>query len=181
MSTTPEMRTSYDLDSTDMLVRGSSNPCLGTPEHHGRLHAAEHRSGHRQQLSVDRRAVFRYRVTRPPRPTRLPAHDLLRRHRLSRHACQYGGEVASIACRTASGTTSRSNAFDFRRFDVQMQQFVPLVASHNHVMSGRIGASYINNADGQSCAVLLSARTSAAWTRSAASANSGSRTKTRSG
>ncbi len=37
--------------------------------------------------------------------------------------------------------------FDFRRFDGEASQFVPIVTK-NHVIAGRLGVSYVNNADG---------------------------------
>jgi outer membrane protein assembly factor BamA len=36
-------------------------------------------------------------------------------------------------------------AYDFRRFDVNLNQFVPLSSSKKHVVSGRLGVSYTNN------------------------------------
>lgn len=39
--------------------------------------------------------------------------------------------------------------FDFKRFDAVAVQFVPLVASKAHVISGRIGTSYVNNETGR--------------------------------
>jgi outer membrane protein assembly factor BamA len=36
-------------------------------------------------------------------------------------------------------------AYDFRRFDLNLNQFVPLVPSKKHVVFGRLGLSYINN------------------------------------
>ena len=38
--------------------------------------------------------------------------------------------------------------YDFRRVDAHLVQFVPLVPSKRHVISGRVGASYVNNAVG---------------------------------
>lgn len=38
--------------------------------------------------------------------------------------------------------------YDFRRFDVDTIGFVPLDANKSHVLSGRIGVSYVNNAPG---------------------------------
>lgn len=39
--------------------------------------------------------------------------------------------------------------FDFRRFDVNATQWVPLDAAKAHVVLGRIGASYVNNETGE--------------------------------
>ena len=39
------------------------------------------------------------------------------------------------------------NQFDFRRFDGEAAQFVPIVTK-THVIAGRMGISYVNNADG---------------------------------
>jgi hypothetical protein len=39
--------------------------------------------------------------------------------------------------------------FDFKRFDAVAVQYVPLVASKAHVISGRIGTSYVNNETGR--------------------------------
>jgi outer membrane protein assembly factor BamA len=38
--------------------------------------------------------------------------------------------------------------YDFRRFDVNVRQYVPLVASKAQVVSGHFGVSYVNNATG---------------------------------
>jgi hypothetical protein len=38
--------------------------------------------------------------------------------------------------------------YDFRRFDVDLWQFVPLVAAKTHVLSGHLGASFVNNETG---------------------------------
>jgi hypothetical protein len=35
--------------------------------------------------------------------------------------------------------------YDFRRFDVNASQYVPLVADKKHMVSGRLGVSYVNN------------------------------------
>lgn len=40
------------------------------------------------------------------------------------------------------------DAFDFRRFDLLLMQHVPLVEDKTHVLSGRIGTSYVNNEAG---------------------------------
>ena len=39
--------------------------------------------------------------------------------------------------------------YDFRRFDLNLRQYVPLVASKSHVVSGSFGVSYVNNETGQ--------------------------------
>jgi hypothetical protein len=39
--------------------------------------------------------------------------------------------------------------YDFRRFDVNLWQHVPIVASRMHVISGHLGFSYVNNETGQ--------------------------------
>jgi outer membrane protein assembly factor BamA len=39
--------------------------------------------------------------------------------------------------------------FDHKRFDVQAMHFVPFDESKNHVVSGRIGTSYVNNVTGE--------------------------------
>ncbi len=39
--------------------------------------------------------------------------------------------------------------FDHRRLDGEAVQYVPLVASRNHVVSGRVGFSYVNNEAGE--------------------------------
>ena len=38
--------------------------------------------------------------------------------------------------------------YNFKRFDANLQQYVPLDAGKKHVLLGRIGASYVNNAAG---------------------------------
>ena len=39
--------------------------------------------------------------------------------------------------------------YDFRRFDLNLRQYVPLVASKAHMVSGQFGVSYVNNETGQ--------------------------------
>jgi outer membrane protein assembly factor BamA len=39
--------------------------------------------------------------------------------------------------------------YDFRRFDLNLWQHVPLVASKRHVVSGHVGVSYVNNETAQ--------------------------------
>jgi hypothetical protein len=39
--------------------------------------------------------------------------------------------------------------FDFRRFDLNASQYVPLVAGKQHMVMGRVGVSYVNNETGQ--------------------------------
>ena len=38
--------------------------------------------------------------------------------------------------------------YDFRRFDVNASQYIPLVASKQHMVMGRVGVSYVNNETG---------------------------------
>ena len=136
---------------------------------------------HRQQLSVDRRAVFttsRHPACRPTRTSctrRSPRTSTIATRLATRRT------AATIACRYGIWNDVTLNAYDFHRFDVQMQQFVPLVASNKHVLSGRIGASLREQRRREVVCRSTSCRMSAASTRSAASANSGSRTRTRSG
>ena len=40
------------------------------------------------------------------------------------------------------------NAYDHHRFDAEATQYVPLTVSKRHVVSGRVGLSYVNNATG---------------------------------
>lgn len=39
--------------------------------------------------------------------------------------------------------------YDFRRFDTQAVHYVPITSSRTHVISGRVGISYVNNAPGE--------------------------------
>jgi outer membrane protein assembly factor BamA len=39
--------------------------------------------------------------------------------------------------------------YDFKRFDANFSQYVPLVASKEHVVLGRLGLSYVNNETGE--------------------------------
>lgn len=41
------------------------------------------------------------------------------------------------------------DAFDHRRLDALLSQYVPLTTSRRHVLSGRIGTAYVNNETGQ--------------------------------
>jgi hypothetical protein len=42
------------------------------------------------------------------------------------------------------------DAYDFRRFDANLSQFVPVTADRKHIVSGRLGISLTNNAPGDS-------------------------------
>jgi outer membrane protein assembly factor BamA len=39
--------------------------------------------------------------------------------------------------------------FDFKRFDMVLTQYVPLGAARRHVLTGRLGAAYVNNETGE--------------------------------
>jgi len=39
-------------------------------------------------------------------------------------------------------------AYNFRRFDTNLAQFAPLTADRKHIVSGRVGLSFVNNAPG---------------------------------
>jgi len=148
MSTTPEMRTSYDLDSTDILVRGLVKPVswarLGTTVGYMRPNIGP--GSDSNYPSIEERFFD------------IESPGLLAQPGFVHTTFSADIDYRDTPANTAEGGFYRVsygiwndvtlNAFDFHRFDVQMQQFVPLVASHKHVMSGRIGASYINNAEG---------------------------------
>ena len=147
-SSRAENRTSYDYDSSNVNVRGLVRPVrwlqLGTSVGYLRPDVgpgADEAFPSIEQLFTDAEA---------PGLTAQP--NFLH--------TTFFGELNLLDARgnPRSGTFSRTSfaivddqtrdQFDHRRFDMLVVHYVPLVASKKHVVSGRVGTSYVNNETG---------------------------------
>lgn len=145
MSSTPQMRTSYDFDSSDVQVRG-----LLRPRPWARLVAAV---GY-MRPDVGAGTDDNY-PSIETRFTDVDAPGLLEQPHYLHTTVSTEIDYRDTAGNTAEGGYYRVSfglwndvtldRFDFRRFDAHLVQFVPVVPSKAHVVSGRIGASYVNN------------------------------------
>jgi hypothetical protein len=148
MGTTPDMRTSYDFDSSEVtaqaLVRVKPWARIGV--------SVGYMSPDISNGADDEFPSIEERFTDADAPGLLDQPDFL-------HTTLSGRiDYRDTAGNTASGGLYRAsysvwndvtlNQFDFHQFDLHLAQFVPLVPSRSHIVLGRIGASYVNNATG---------------------------------
>jgi hypothetical protein len=148
MTSTPEMRTSYDFDSADMRVRTIMRPVrwarvTGTL---GYMRPDVGSGADDQYPSTEE--VF----TDAEAPGLLDQPNFL--HATIAGEIDYrdtGGNPSSGGLYRASygeWNDVTLDQFDFRRFDMRLVQFVPLAPNRQHVLSGTVGTSYVNNAVG---------------------------------
>jgi hypothetical protein len=148
MNSSPQTRTSYDFDSADIRVRGVVKPRPWL-----RLSAAV---GYmRPDIGTGTDANYpsiEQLFTDADAPGLIDQPKFLH--------TTFAGE---IDYRDTQGNTSNGglhrisfglwndvtlDAFDFRRVDAHAVQFVPITPDRKHVISGRAGASYVNNSTG---------------------------------
>jgi outer membrane protein assembly factor BamA len=148
MSTTPAMRTSYDFDSSDVRLHGVLKP--------------------RRWVRFDAMLGYMWPdigsgtdglyPSIEERFTDAQAPGLFQQPTFLRTVVSAQIDYRDTGGNTASGGLYRASygrwndvtldQYDFQRLDVHAVQFVPIVPSKAHVVSGRIGASYVNNAPG---------------------------------
>ena len=148
MSSSPQTRTSYDFDSADIRIRGVVKPRPWL-----RLSAAV---GYmRPDIGTGTDANYpsiEQLFTDAQAPGLIDQPKFLH--------TTFAGEIdyRDTPGNTSSGGVYRTSfglwndvtldAFDFRRVDAHAAQFVPISPDRKHVISGRAGASYVNNSTG---------------------------------
>ena len=148
MSSTTATRTSYDFDGSDIRVRG-----VVTPQSWARLTVSV---GYTKpdigEGSDDKFPSIEALFTDTDAPGLIDQPDFLRTDVAAEIDYRdRGGNTGSGGFYRASfglWNDVTLDQYDFRRFDAHLVQFVPLVPSKRHVLSGRVGASYVNNATG---------------------------------
>jgi surface antigen Omp85-like protein len=149
LDTPIEAETSYDFDSTDFLLRGLVKPApwlhFGTtfgylrpdigPGTDSRVPSIEELFTEVEAPGLDGNSRYLH--------TTLFAE--IDRRDIRGNPTRGGFYRTSFGIWDDHGV----DAFDHRRFDALLVQHVPLAASGNHVLTGRIGTSYVNNEAGQ--------------------------------
>jgi hypothetical protein len=148
MATTRAMRTSYDFDSTEALTRilvrlqpwlrvtgtlGVMRPDIGTGTD-GNVPSIEERFTDGEAPGLLAQPSFIHSTV---------AADIDTRDRPGNPAT---GGLYHAAYGLWNDVTL--NQFDFHQFDIELMHYVPVVRDGAHVLSGRIGARYVNNAVG---------------------------------
>lgn len=148
-ASTLERRTSYDFDSREVSVLGlvKPRPWLHAGTNVGYISPRIGRGSDSNYLSIEE--VF----TDVEAPGLLEQPNFLHTtffadidYRDQRGRPRSGGFYHAGFGIWDDRTLQR---YDFRRFDVNLAQFVPLVADKSHVVIGRFGTSYVNNETGE--------------------------------
>ena len=142
-------RTSYDFDSAELLVRGVVRPIAWARVGAGVGYM-------RPDIGPGTDAAFpsiEQLFTDVDAPGLLDQPDFL-------HATVFGEiDYRDVRGNPRSGGFHRVSfgiwddvtleEFDFKRFDMVLTQYVPLGAARRHVLTGRLGTSYVNNETGE--------------------------------
>ena len=164
----------------DRRARPLQAGALAPPRNGARLHDAGHRR--RAPTATIRRSSSSSPTSRrrSARAAELPAHHVLCRRRLSRSAGHpRSGGFYHVAMGIWNDRTLEH--YDFKRFDANFSQFVPLDTEQEARLLGRVGLELREQRDREAACRSTSFPTSAASTRSAPSTSSDSGTRTRSG
>jgi hypothetical protein len=144
-----ENETSYEFDSTDMVMRGLVKPVpwieLGTTVGYRRAaigRGADKRVPSIEDIFTDIDAPGLLNDTRYLHSTVFAEID---------HRDIPGNPTSGGVYRTSFGywDDRRAQVFDHRRFDALAVHHVPLTGSRAHVLTGRLGTSYVNNETGE--------------------------------
>jgi hypothetical protein len=146
MSTTRDMRTSYDFDSAEALTRllvkprawlqvtgtvGLMRPDIGRGTDEG-VPSIEERFTDAEAPGLADQPAFVHSTIAADVDTR------------DRRGNPSSGGLYHVAYGLWNDVTL--NRFDFHRFDGQLVHYVPVTPDRQHVVSGRVGARYVNNA-----------------------------------
>ena len=148
MDTLPSFETSYNFDSTDVMVRGLVKPTrwlrLGSSVGYLRPdigRGTDSRVPSIEDLFGDADAPGLFDTTRYLHTTLFGELD---RRDVPGNPTRGGFYRASFGV-----WDDREDRFDHRRFDAIGVQHVALTSNGAHVLSGRLGTSYVNNETGQ--------------------------------
>jgi hypothetical protein len=149
LSSSREARTSYDFDSTDIAVRGVVRPVpwlrAGTTVGYLRPEIGPGSDGNYpsiEELFTDVDAPGLAAQPNFMHTTFFGEIDYLDQRGNPRSGGFYRGALGFWDDRTLE-------QFDHKRFDALAMHYVPLVASRRHVLSGRLGLTYVNNETGE--------------------------------
>jgi hypothetical protein len=147
MSTTRAMRTSYDFDSAELLTRLSiaPQPWLRVTGTVGIMRPDIGRGTDGGVPSIEERFTDADAPGLREQPDFV--HSTMAADIDTRD--QRGNPASGGLYHAAYGLWNdvTLNRYDFHQFDVQLIHYVPVSPDRRHVLSGRVGARYVNNAE----------------------------------